>query len=102
MSGDADARRQFAVAIEEILWRVWDPIGVNDAPEARNEYTTYVPGVQQLLQHQATDAEIMAHLIQIETERMGLLSSPSPRLHAVITALRAVDVPEPGGSINPA
>jgi hypothetical protein len=27
--------------IKEILWKDWDPIGVNDLPEACNEYDTY-------------------------------------------------------------
>lgn len=34
--------------IDEILWRDWDPIGVNDMPEARNEYQSYLPHIFRL------------------------------------------------------
>lgn len=29
---------QSMAAIDELLWKVWDPIGVNDVPEAPAEY----------------------------------------------------------------
>ena len=31
--------------IDEILWEDWDPIGVNDVEEARDEYQSYLPGL---------------------------------------------------------
>jgi hypothetical protein len=30
-------------AIHDVLLNEWDPIGVNDAPEARDEYDNYIP-----------------------------------------------------------
>jgi hypothetical protein len=45
-----DQRRAKAIqeSIREILLRDWDPIGVNDVPEAQDEYDSYVGGVYRL------------------------------------------------------
>lgn len=86
-------------AIDEILWRLWDPIGVNDAPEARDEYSAYAAGVLDLLRRGADDEEVVRHLRSIESERMGLpLVSSEERLQAVLSALRDVALPSPPGT----
>jgi hypothetical protein len=85
-------------AIDEILWRLWDPIGVNDMPEARDEYSSYAPGILGLLRRGADDEEIARHLRMIESERMGLHpTSPAERLRAVLSALRDVALPSSTG-----
>jgi len=76
-------------AIDEVLWRLWDPIGVNDIPEARDEYSSYAAGVLGLLRRGAGDEQIIRHLQAIETERMGLPVSFTRPYHAVASALRA-------------
>jgi len=43
---------ELQIRIDEVLYYIWDPIGVNYDPCARHEYTSYVPAVLgQLLQH---------------------------------------------------
>jgi hypothetical protein len=59
-------------AIGEILWRDWDPIGVNAHPEARGEYDGYIGGIRRLLDAGADKVKIVRHLRQIETVGMGL------------------------------
>lgn len=59
--------------ISEVLHYLWDPIGVAGTPEARDEYEGYVYGVLALLRSDASEAEILQHLVKIETEEMGLL-----------------------------
>ena len=59
-------------AIDAILWSDWDPIGVNDAPEARDEYSSYIGGAFHFLEDCASEEQIGGHLHRIETERMGL------------------------------
>ncbi len=39
---------EFVAEVDRILYEVWDPIGINDAPEARDEYSSYVPRVVEL------------------------------------------------------
>ena len=58
--------------IDRVLWEIWDPIGVNDSPEARDEYHSYIHDVYALLKAAATREEIAAHLTRVERERMGL------------------------------
>ena len=58
--------------IDEVLYYVWDPIGVSGVPQGRNEYGGYVGPVFTLLRAGAMDSEISSHLEAISTERMGL------------------------------
>ena len=34
---------------DEVLHYVWDPIGISDVPEARDEYESYLPTVWRLV-----------------------------------------------------
>ena len=62
-------------AIDEILWRDWDSINVNDDDEWRSEYSSYTPQVFNLKIKNADKETIAQHLLQIETERMGFEGS---------------------------
>ena len=59
-------------AIDEILWNYWDPIGINDCKEARDEYYSYIPQFYSLKNLGASEHEITQILFEIETIRMGL------------------------------
>jgi len=52
--------------VDRILWEDWDPIGVNEIPEARDEYSSYVPAVVRLVQSGADESQISRHLQTIE------------------------------------
>ena len=58
--------------IDEILWKGWDPIGVSDIPEARDEYYDYLPEVCKLAIEGASAKTIPEYLHSVETETMGL------------------------------
>ena len=58
--------------IDEILWNDWDPIGVNDTEEARDEYQSYTPQVFSFRINNSDNETIAQNLYKIETERMGL------------------------------
>jgi len=74
----------------------WDPIGVKDIPEAGDEYDMYIGDVYDLLRHGASSEEISKHLINIETQRMGLSDGsgkpllPSALREAAIRELRSL------------
>jgi len=51
----------------------WDPIGVNDVPEAADEYDLYIGDVYELLAHGASNADMSAYLRNIEVDRMGMI-----------------------------
>ncbi len=78
--------------ISQILWEQWDPIGVNDEPQARNEYDGYVSHIFVLLSNGADDVKIAAHFCQLETGSMGLRGSTDTHLERVIAALREIDL----------
>lgn len=58
--------------VDEVLWQHWDPIGVNDTPEALGEYTSYAPSVLRLVQDGADAEKIASHLDSLQTVSMGL------------------------------
>jgi hypothetical protein len=58
--------------IDEILWKDWDPIGVNDTTEARDEYRSYVSTLVDLKITGAKYEAIAQHLFQLEVGHMGL------------------------------
>jgi hypothetical protein len=71
------------------LLQDWDPIGVNDCPEAHDEYDSYVGGVCSLLLSGADAYKLRQHLAHIETVNMGL-SSPCSHLDDVVLKLLAM------------
>jgi len=58
--------------VDEVLHYLWDPIGVAGAPEARDEYHSYLPHVFSLLQRDAPSDEITSFLLTTAAEHMGL------------------------------
>lgn len=59
-------------AVDEVLHYIWDPIGVSDAPQARDEYHGYLPQVFAMVRDGAASTEVAAQLGRIATEAMGL------------------------------
>jgi len=51
---------------------MWDPIGMNDNDEARDEYDQYVPPVFSLAIKGASPKEIADYLREIEVVQMGM------------------------------
>src|SRR5436309_3180438 len=63
--------REIESQIAAILLHDWDPIGVADEPQARDEYDSYVGGVYRLLASGGSLAHIEAHLRDIEVRMIG-------------------------------
>jgi len=66
-------------AVDLVLWEHWDPIGVNDNPAARNEYSGYVRSVVSLLQDGADPFKLAQHLHSLERASMGIETHPDHR-----------------------
>jgi hypothetical protein len=58
--------------VDEVLYYVWDPIGVSDEPYARYEYEGYVAGILHTLENNNSFQPISDHLASIVTSSMGL------------------------------
>ncbi len=63
--------------LDEILWTDWDPIGVNDVEQARDEYYGYLPHLLRLVLDGAPATQIATYLHGIATKQMGLSSTLS-------------------------
>lgn len=61
--------------IDDILWFDWDPIGVNDIEDARDEYQSYTPEIFELKIKGADRSSIANRLNEIAVDRMGLLGN---------------------------
>ena len=59
--------------IDEVLYYIWDPIGVSNEQKARNEYESYVPQILQLLIESEEVKQISSYLSEIEETKIGLL-----------------------------
>ena len=57
--------------VDEVLFYVWDPIGVAGEPFARAEYDSYVPKVLELLVGTDFPQPITDYLASIVTDKMG-------------------------------
>jgi len=60
---------------DEVLHYIWDPIGVAGTPEARDEYSAYLPQVFEMIRDETAEGDVAALLESIQAERMGLVAS---------------------------
>lgn len=93
MASDKQQRaRAIQESIRHILLLDWDPIGINDIPEAQDEYDSYVGGVYRLLASKCSADELIDHLFLIETRTMGLLVPGREHLRPVANKLLSLNV----------
>ncbi len=93
MNQHRDARaRQIGQNIRDVLLHEWDPIGVQDVPEAQDEYDGYVGGVYGLLVSGASAEQLAEHLWKIETDTMGLSAPDQAKVLPVARRLRGLYV----------
>jgi hypothetical protein len=83
--------REIQEAIHAILLNDWDPIGVQDEPLARTEYSSCVGPVYHALAAGTSEEEIASTLERIEVEDLGTTSSGDRRA-AAARKLRALDI----------
>lgn len=59
-------------AVDEVLYYVWDPIGVSGVPQARDEYHAYLPHVFALVRDGSDANEIAQYLSRVISDRIEL------------------------------
>jgi len=64
--------RELERRVDEVLFYVWDPIGVADEPYARGGYDGYVSKVFKLVVQNESPEPISAFLAEIARDRIGL------------------------------
>jgi hypothetical protein len=83
--GERERAARYHDAVREILLREWDPIGVRDRAEARNEYDGYVHRLSLMVARGEPAHHMAERLWSIETTGMGLSGD---RLRADLVADR--------------
>ena len=58
-------------AIRTVLLEDWDPCFVRDAPEAHDEYDSYVLQSYGMLRNGTSEEQVAEYLYRVETEQMG-------------------------------
>lgn len=66
-----DPTDPLTAAIRALLFREWDPIGVNLNAECENEYDDYIPAIYQLAVNDISIDDIAAYLSFVERTQMG-------------------------------
>lgn len=59
-------------AIRTVLLEDWDPCFVRDAPQAHDEYDSYVLQFYGMLRNGTSEAQLAEYLHHVETHWMGL------------------------------
>ena len=59
-------------AVDEVLHYIWDPIGIADTPQSRDEYQGYTGHVFTMLHSGASESELSNHLQTISETRTGM------------------------------
>lgn len=58
--------------VDEVLFYIWDPIGVSPDPNARREYSSYVKNILRMLEDGEELTKIANYLCKIEEGMMAL------------------------------
>ncbi len=72
----SDTELELYRRVDEVLYYVWDPVGVATCPAARDEYQRYLPTVFTMLREGIDASPIAAYLDDVATDRMGLDANP--------------------------
>ena len=84
---DKEKIKELNQRIDEVLYYVWDPIGISDEPCARAEYSSYTMTILQYVLKEDLE-QIANQLSNIESDLMGLTSD---RDHNLKVAQRLLD-----------
>ena len=75
--------------IDEILWKYWDPIGVNDDFDARDEYQSYIGSLYKLILTKANEEKLKNYLRIIEKEEIEI-ETPDKKMKKTIEKLMEI------------
>ena len=74
-----EKRRELEQRIDEVLFYVWDPIGVAAIPTAIGEYSSYTATILKYVLNEDLK-KIASHLGKIESSSMGLKTNKAKNL----------------------
>jgi len=83
---------QIQHAIRQVLFRDWDPIGVNDNPNLQDECDAYIAPVYRILSCSRSEQELVDFLFRTEGESIGLQCDSPERLRPIARKLLELDI----------
>ena len=87
-----DESRRIRVEIRHVLLDVWDPIGIKDVPNARDEYDGYIGRLYELLINNAADSDLTEYLYWAAHDQMGFDAARPSDMAATAEALRKIQL----------
>jgi hypothetical protein len=60
------------LAVQDVLFSEWDPIGVNVNERCRDEYDAYAPMICHLLRQGVDEYKLASHLSHLQSVNMGM------------------------------
>jgi hypothetical protein len=78
-------------AIRKVLFCDWDPIGVSDDANLRDEYDAYIAPVYRILSGSRSEQELVDLLFRTEADSIGLQCDSPERLRPVARTLLEPD-----------
>jgi len=85
-----DFFREFK-SVRKILMEDWDPIGVGDDVNTKDEYDSYAFDIYRMLEDKKLPDELVKYLLWAEQDRMGLQPN-RPQAQKVVAKLVALYV----------
>ncbi len=82
---------EIQAAIRTVLFREWDPIGVNNNPLLVDEYDSYIPSLYRILSGSRSAEELVNVLAEVE-RRLGMPSHSASELRSVAASLLTLNV----------
>jgi hypothetical protein len=76
VSGLSEKQRELLLRVDEVLHYMWDPIGVCDFPDVRDEYSSYAQHVLSMLIRGDGEEAISEYLRNIRVVNMGVGKLP--------------------------
>lgn len=90
MEKNIELAESLSKRISAILLKEWDPIGIQSSPEAFDEYDSYVMPLYKMLIDKKPYQDILAYLIWVESEQMGLSTVDQQHTQLVAQRLKAL------------
>lgn len=78
--------------IREVLFRDWDPIGLNGNDNLRDEYDGYIARVYRVLVGSRSEDDLVQLLYRIKLDEVGVASRSPEELRPIAKELLSLDV----------
>lgn len=89
---DKAQSRHIRCEIRSVFLHTWDPIGVENEPNAQNEYDSYIGVVYDMLVSGAPDSAIADYLFWAVHEHMGLDASQREDMLPTVAELKKINL----------